>query len=66
MQRRLPLLCLGCGGCHIGTVLYDEPSEIQMTLPQCVMQRSQPIFDLGCHLCYIRLRTIWISLGFGA
>ena len=24
MQRRLYLLCLGCGGCHVGTVLDDE------------------------------------------
>jgi len=67
MQRRLYLLCLGCGGCHVGTVLDDEAERDpdDPTAMRNAVESTYPCPGLS-PLYRSRSRAIWISLGLGA
>jgi len=61
MQRRLSLLCLGCGDCHVGTVLDDEAERHPDDPTAMRNAESQPILVLGFRLCTVVVRGLFGS-----
>lgn len=61
------LLCLGCGGCCVGTVLDDEAERDpdDPTAMRNAVESTYPCPGLS-PLYRSRSRAIWISLGLGA